>query len=142
MSPQPPYFSQECSYSCVPACLRMVLASYGHTFSESELIEWCNTDAAGTSSIGAVEGLHENGFHDATREFLQLHELQTVLAKGAIPITLLKLRYGGVHAVVVTKITNEVVEVLDPDDSARSEFERKDFEEMWDLRNGETILIR
>jgi ABC-type bacteriocin/lantibiotic exporter with double-glycine peptidase domain len=43
-----PHFQQEFDYSCVAACVRMVLAHYGDLRSEAELRELLDTQATGT----------------------------------------------------------------------------------------------
>ena len=43
-----PHHKQEQKFSCLAACVRMVLAHYGHTCSEAELRQLLHTDPLGT----------------------------------------------------------------------------------------------
>ncbi len=43
-----PHFLQEFEYSCVAACVRMVLAHYGDVRTEAELRSLLNTQPSGT----------------------------------------------------------------------------------------------
>ena len=47
-SPNVPHYKQEHHYSCIPACVRMVLAYHGHTCSEDELRQLMGTGPHGT----------------------------------------------------------------------------------------------
>jgi ABC-type bacteriocin/lantibiotic exporter with double-glycine peptidase domain len=43
-----PFYRQEQSHTCGPACLRMVLEFFGTALTESELAERCGTTRLGT----------------------------------------------------------------------------------------------
>ncbi len=54
---KPPFHKQETRYSCVPACLRMVLGSFDVDISESVLRTRCDCTPYGTDALmchGAV----------------------------------------------------------------------------------------
>ena len=52
---KPPFHKQETRYSCVPACLRMVLGSFGVDLSESALRVHCDCMPYGTDALMAVD---------------------------------------------------------------------------------------
>lgn len=114
--PKPPYFPQAYPFSCVPACLRMVLASFDCEKSESEIRSLCNCDETGTSPSNAVKVAVEFGF-DARLANLTFEELEDLISGNITPIVFIKvienLNYS--HAVVVYKISRGEVFVLDPE---------------------------
>jgi hypothetical protein len=52
-----PHFQQELEYSCVAACVRMVLAHYGESRTEAELRRLLDTQPTGRVTVGTVLGL-------------------------------------------------------------------------------------
>lgn len=57
-----PHFEQELDYSCLPACVRMVLAFYGYECIEGELRALLKTRPGGTSPVQVMWRLPELGF--------------------------------------------------------------------------------
>lgn len=57
-----PHFEQELDYSCLAACVRMVLAFYGSAYSETELCALLKTRPGGTSPVNVMLSLPELGF--------------------------------------------------------------------------------
>ena len=62
-----PFYRQEKPYSCVPACLRMVLAAKGYAVSESVLRERCDCTFLGTDALTAVDALRAMGFSNSSK---------------------------------------------------------------------------
>ena len=60
--PKPPHFFQTYPFSCVPACLKMVLASLEYEISELELRNLCECDETGTMPSNAIKAASECGF--------------------------------------------------------------------------------
>lgn len=54
-----PLFRQELPTSCVAACVRMVLAGLGHSFSEAEIRHRCGYEAAGMQLGKIANGLKD-----------------------------------------------------------------------------------
>jgi ABC-type bacteriocin/lantibiotic exporter with double-glycine peptidase domain len=115
----PPFYAQEKSSSCLPACLRMVLAAYRLKLSERELQRrtgW--REQIGTSSTAIVAAARSLGFLDSREVFgLRLHDLRDALRTGIYPIVGIGLEpYGrmGQHAQVVVRVTSRGVSVHDP----------------------------
>src|SRR6266849_2730875 len=73
-----PHFQQELEYSCVAACLRMVLAHYGDIRTEAELRLLLDTQPTGTRA-GNLMRLSGSAFEVYLRPS-NLIELQKVLA--------------------------------------------------------------
>lgn len=137
--PKPPYFRQAYPFSCVPACLRMILASYNIEISETELRSRCECDETGTTSSSTVKAAIEYGF-DAYRAELIFEELKDLILQNITPIVFIRIFEGASysHAVVVYKITKEKVFVLDPENGER-EFDINSFIEIWS--RGLSIVI-
>ena len=87
VSPSVPHFKQELPSSCVAACVRMVLALYGRTYSEDELRQHLGSGAHGTRArnLFLLEAL---GF-DVSLETSTLPQLGVALASGVPPIVFL-----------------------------------------------------
>lgn len=122
---KPPYYSQETEYSCLAACLRMVLESRGVIKSEKELriLTDCDFDSGhypgGATAQRIVDAARLLGFPNSSKNNLVLPELVAVVLEGLFPIVLIGIRLQPdepvqSHAVVVTAISNRGVTVLDP----------------------------
>ena len=125
----------------------MVLAHLGHEIPEISLRDLCRCDDDGTFQSDAVECAKHYGFVNSYWSFLQLDDLEAELRRGLFPIAYLELsfRYGlHRHAVVVTDMDSEMVEVLDPHTvfGGKRSIERKQFSQAWLAMNGLTILIQ
>ena len=149
MPSPPPFHSQERDRSCVPACLRMVLAAYGREFSEAELRPLCKyEEAEGTSPSETLQAVKQLGFSKSSLSRLDLDELQVELARGLYPIAFVEIKAGifrGKHAVVVIEIANNKVKLLDPlmrrEQDGRRELALEDFQRMWAAKNNQTLLV-
>lgn len=137
--PKPPFFPQAYSFSCVPACLRMVLASLEFEKSEAEIRSFCDCDETGTSPSNAVETAIKFGF-DAYQANLNLDELENLVAQNITPIIFTKVA-GSVsysHAVIVYKISRVKIYVIDPE-LGENNYDKNQFEQIWS--RGLTIII-
>ncbi len=72
MPGKPPFYPQERDYSCVPACLRMVLAYNGIYESEDDLVYACCSRPDGTAASDLVEAAKGFGFAKTSRERLNI----------------------------------------------------------------------
>src|SRR5947209_8798308 len=91
-----PHFQQEHEFSCVAACVRMVLAHFGDIRTEAALRLLLDTQPTGTRA-GNVMRLSGPAFEVSLRPS-NLAELQTVLADNQPPIVFLQtgpLEYWG-----------------------------------------------
>ncbi|MGH7223810.1 MAG: C39 family peptidase, partial [Gemmataceae bacterium] len=83
-----PHLQQELDYSCVAACVRMVLAHYGDVRSETDLRTLLDTQPTGTRA-GNVMRLSGPAFEVYLRPS-NLAELQALLANNKPAIVFLK----------------------------------------------------
>ena len=114
-----PHFQQEREYSCLAACVRMVLAFYGNYRSEDDLRRLLKTRVTGTSPANVMLNLPGIGF-----EALIFDGFQTILrqhiSEGTPCIVHLwtdplpHWQDAVVHAVVVTDIAADTVVLNDP----------------------------
>jgi ABC-type bacteriocin/lantibiotic exporter with double-glycine peptidase domain len=139
-----PFYKQETPFSCVPACLRMVLAGFGVELSEAELRDRCDCTFLGTGALQAVEAVRGLGFLEATKGNLAPQGLDVELELGRYPIVYINLLpIDGIqtsHAIIVVAASQESVIVYDPLVGER-ELSRPVFERAWGLSNCLTILI-
>ncbi len=140
----PPFYQQETRDSCVPACLRMVLAAFGLEISEAELRRLCDCTFDGTSALQAVDAARELGFAKTSKQTLSISELRSLIAQGQYPIVFVNLfAIEGVaqaHALVVISVSDFAVQVYDPDRGERL-LPPKVFEMVWGARHNLTILV-
>jgi ABC-type bacteriocin/lantibiotic exporter with double-glycine peptidase domain len=139
-------------YSCAPACLRMVLESFGILHPEAYLRELCNCDGEGTSEYDLLEAAVALGFTKSYTARSTLTALRKELARGLYPIAFIKVRYDlspnqqyfVKHAVVVVDIvgddTNPEVFVLDPLGPAHP-IPQPAFSEAWAMTENRLIVI-
>lgn len=145
MKPSKPLFhKQETEDSCVPACLKMVIASFGQDVSEAEVRLLCDCIFDGTSALKTVDAARQLGFTNTTKQTLSIEELEEVVTNGLFPIVFVDLTpIDGVyqaHAFVVTEMNQFSVKVLDPAIGERL-IPRDVFYLAWQLRRRLTILV-
>jgi ABC-type bacteriocin/lantibiotic exporter with double-glycine peptidase domain len=130
--------------SCVPACLRLVLASYGIELTEAELRELCDCTFFGTDAFAAVQAARQLGFSQTSKTNLTMGEVKALADDQQWPIVYVGLRplegKTGIHALVVLNVSDTAVVVLDPAKGERI-IPRAVFEDAWKLQLGLTILL-
>lgn len=140
-----PFYKQETSDSCVPACLRMVFSSIGFEISEAELRLLCDCTFEGTTALKAVDAARKLGFPGTRKYNLSLTELDKLLADGVPPIVFVEMYpIAGifqVHALIVTQITPFSIQVIDPEIGERV-LPTQVFRTAWEQRNNLAILIK
>ncbi|MEK7728791.1 MAG: C39 family peptidase [candidate division KSB1 bacterium] len=116
-----PHLSQETDYSCVPACIRIVLQHLGHAHAELEICEACKTSDRGTSQNQAVAGIDKLGFDVSKLKGKPFDVIAQLLHEGTPVIVMLdvhQLPYAkdkaGLHAVVVNGFDGHHVSFIDP----------------------------
>ena len=152
MPVRPPYYPQETDYSCMVACLRMVLEHLGVVRTEEELRILTDSDfdsphyPGGAEARHVVEAARQLGFVNTSRNNLTLQELVGELIQGQFPIVQIGISLGPntvvqPHAVVVMEINERGVLMLDP---VRGEVvhTQEEFDQMWRRQRGLTILIK
>ena len=112
-----PHFRQEFNYSCVAACVRMVMAHYGRNESEDNVRQLLGTRPQGTRAAN-VTNVVQLGF-DARFGASNLLQLQAMLAANVPPIIFLltgMLDYwetNDAHAVVLIGVDAASVHLND-----------------------------
>ena len=115
-----PHLEQQQPHTCVPACVRMVLAHWGKPYAEEELAQTLGArPGLGTQPESAVAGLEGLGYHALWFENATLERLLELLRHGWPVIVFLRavdLPHGraGLHAVVLVGIESENAICLDP----------------------------
>lgn len=115
-----PHFSQQLPHTCLPACVRMILAYWGKEHTEAELAKACGTvPLLGTRPESVIVGLESLGYHALWFENATVERLLELFANDLPVIVFLRaadLPYGraGVHAAVVVDIEGDQVTCLDP----------------------------
>ena len=137
--PKPPHLFQTYPFSCVPACLRMVLASLDCSISQLELRNLCKCDETGTIPSNAVKAANSLGF-DAYKANLIFEELVDLIRQNITPIVFIRVSENAnySHAVVVYKISKEKIFFLDPAIGERN-LDINVFVEVWS--RGLTIVV-
>lgn len=145
MPSKPPFHRQETPYSCVPACVRMVLASFGRELSEAALRALCDCTPFGTEALKAVDAVRQLGFPATGKHTLSLDELEAQVRQGLYPIVFVNtLPIDGItdgHALVVVGIEQTDVAVYDPLHGERH-LPRATFASAWAILHNLTILIQ
>ena len=116
---KPPFYKQETASSCLPACLRMVLAARGLELSEATLRELCDwSPQRSTTSTNVVAAARALGFLHSREDYgLRLHDLRDAARNGLFPIVGIDLQaYGliGQHAQVVVAVSSRGIALQDP----------------------------
>jgi ABC-type bacteriocin/lantibiotic exporter with double-glycine peptidase domain len=142
---KPLFHKQETTYSCVPACLRMVLSGLGLDLTEERLREMSDCSPLfGTEAMRAVDAARGLGFAGAAKYTLRYEELRGLVEGGRYPIAYLSLEaIGGTeesHAVVVIGADEEAVTVYDPLHGERR-ISRQSFTTGWAARHNLVILV-
>jgi len=144
MSLKPPFHKQETRFSCVPACLRMVLLALGVDVSERQLRASCDTTLLGTDALKAVDAARKLGFDGSAKHTLTLDELSDLVEAGHNPIVFVSLlpidARDDFHTVVVTEFSDGNVLVLDPLVGERAIPELV-FSAAWGMRHQLAILV-
>jgi ABC-type bacteriocin/lantibiotic exporter with double-glycine peptidase domain len=140
-----PFYKQEEPYSCVPACLRMVLAAKGYMVSELVLRERCDCTFLGTEALKAVDALRAMGFSNSVKCMLRFTELIMELNAGIFPVVFVNLLpIDGIndsHAMVVVAVDEDIVNVYDPLQGERL-LPRSTFDTAWAMMRNLVILVQ
>lgn len=143
-----PHKAQTADYTCLPACVRMVMACQGIELSEAEVASLLGTDEFGTAAP-SVHAVSRHGFlsvlYRGTWADLARH-----LAVGIPCIALLytihlpycAVNRAGRHAVVVVGFDEQSVWIHDPSLRAGpTEVPRASFEAAWEARGYRLIVL-
>lgn len=114
-----PHYRQSHPHTCLPACVRMILAYHGKHHAEAELATIFGTVPFGTLPENVVAGLEQLGYRGFWFENATIARLSVLLGQGWPVIVFFRaadLPHGtrGLHSVVVVEIQDEQVVCLDP----------------------------
>ncbi len=134
-----PHFPQERGNSCLPACVRMVLAFYGAEHNEAELCQLFRTRGMGTSPARVMINLLRLGFQalvfDGTMSLLASSLMDgqpCIVHVWTEHLTYWRGRDATIHAVVVTTLTDDEVVVNDPAlDDSQQRIPLDEFRDAW-----------
>jgi ABC-type bacteriocin/lantibiotic exporter with double-glycine peptidase domain len=142
-----PHCKQEFNYSCVAACVRMVMAHHGRGLSEAELWELLSTQPHGTRARNLV-AVASLGF-DVSLESSNLAQLRDALAAGLPPIVFLDtgpLDYWQTdcaHVAVLVGLDDSSVYLNDPFfDTAPQRTSLESFLQAWALNAHLAAILR
>jgi len=142
-----PHYKQEFPYSCIPACVRMVLAHYGRLCTEDELRQLLGTGPHGTRArdILRVSALG----YDVQLVSSNLAELATALVNGCPPIVFLQTTFLDYwsqhcdHVAVVVGLDVNAVFLNDPYfDTAPQQTSLSGFQQAWASNDCLAVFIR
>lgn len=139
-----PFHRQETRFSCVPACLRMILLNLGVDVPESQLRADCDSTILGTDALKAVDAARDLGLANSAKQTLTTDELRDLVAEGQHPIVFVSLlpidARDDIHALVVIGFVEEAVLVLDPLIGERV-IPLPRFNAAWGMRHNLALLI-
>ena len=140
------WFEQEQATSCVAACVRMVLSSYGAAYSEAEIRQWLGNPRLGITLSAAQAQLAQTGAVAEWHDDWGVDDLRDTLRQGAHPILGVERQLFGAsparHAVVLVSLTSQAVLALDPFATARPQkYGLPTFARAWKLAGQEALLI-
>lgn len=139
-----PFHRQEKPYSCVNACLRMILDYNGINASEKELRDKCHTTKLGTYADAIISCIEDYGFSARFLE-LEVTDLKRYVKEDIFPILYINLypvhgKYSN-HAVIVEKVDESKVLFIDPLRGV-TELKLSIFGRCWDIVGNLGIIIQ
>ncbi|MBI1918599.1 MAG: peptidase C39 family protein [Planctomycetes bacterium] len=142
-----PHYKQEFNYSCMAACVRMVLAHQGRSLSEAELRQLLNTQPSGTTPRN-LTALGPLGL-DVQLAVSNLSQLRDMLAAGLPPLVFVDtgpLEYWQTdcaHVAVLVGMDDTSVYLNDPFfDSAPQQSSLASFLQAWALNAHLAAILR
>ncbi|MEK7412761.1 MAG: cysteine peptidase family C39 domain-containing protein, partial [Planctomycetota bacterium] len=133
-------------YTCVAACLRVVLAALGTDYPEDDLARACNTLPSGATLADVAAGARSLGFNalfipEATFEILtEWLQRGVAIIVGIAADEIVHGATGG-HAVVVCGLEQGQVIVVDPAISAERRLELETFLRAWHRRGNRALVV-
>jgi len=139
-------FQQSQPYTCVAACLRVVLAALGADYSEEDLARACHTDPSGATLSDAATAAQSLGFNalfipEATFEMLTAWLQHGVPMIVGIAADALAHGATGGHAVVVGGLEQGQVLVVDPAIGAERRLDLETFLRAWRRRGNRALVV-
>lgn len=141
-----PFYTQQQPYSCLPACIKVVLQFHGIDVPEETIQQVCSTSRAGTLPHNALIGLRHLGYKAILIEGESLNSLFGHLEQNRPLIVFLdaaELPYAraGAHAVVVCGYEQSGVIYMDPALGREIKLDFTTFLRAWSGLNNRGLLI-
>jgi ABC-type bacteriocin/lantibiotic exporter with double-glycine peptidase domain len=113
-----PLLAQELSTSCVAACIRMILNSYGLQLDEVTIRSRCGHTSLGMRLNQLAKGLAELPVHIEYHTDWNMDDIKETLRRGVFVIAAVDLRFidgiNAFHAVVIAEVQSDLIVVHDP----------------------------
>lgn len=143
-----PLFKQEQDFTCVLACIRIVLHGLGVELPETKIAEVCNATPFGLDQFEAYDGIMTLGFRATVRENAGFDEVVKLLRKQQPVIAFVSVKYlpyakdqKGTHAVVVSGFGEDNITFVDPARGEEINLELDTFLKAWQSRGRIGIVI-
>jgi ABC-type bacteriocin/lantibiotic exporter with double-glycine peptidase domain len=142
-----PHFRQQTPYTCLPACVRMVLAYQGQHHDELELAEVLETiPVFGTPTDKVEPALRQLGYRSRWFENATTTKMQEVLAQSwpvIIFVFASDLPHGnsGLHALVLIELTAQRAVFLDPSLDDELTLKTSFFQRVWSRLNNQGMVV-
>lgn len=141
------WYEQEHQASCVAACVRMVLSSFGQALPENEIRHFLGSPRFGLTLGNAAHGLTGASVIAEYHSDWGVDDLRDCLKAGEYPIVGVERRFFGyasaAHAVVLISIRSAEVTVLDPlIGPALQTYQLNTFERAWQTAGKETLVLQ
>ena len=142
-----PFYRQEHSHTCGPACLRMVLEFFGTPVTESELAQRCGTTLLGTGRVQLAQAAIALGLAAQLVNHLTYGDVESYLGQGRPVIAVVdpSSLYPGVpgfaHGVVIVGLEANTVIYHDPELAANLAVSWEQFQAAWDRPDRKGVII-
>lgn len=142
-----PHFQQSTPYTCLPACVRMVLSFLGFEHTERELADAFGTvPLLGTPPENVVSALEEMGYHALWFENATAERLHALIEHQWPVIALLQASdlpdgVAGLHAVVITSLADDQIAFLDPMQTSPTNMPETEFLQAWRNLDSQGIVV-
>lgn len=143
-----PIFQQQASFTCLSACLRMVLQYYDHALPEEDIASACQVNQRGTRFDLAAKYVRALGFEITHFKNGGLRDLFEYLAQGQPVIVALgaeHLPYANDRtalAVIVNGLAGDEVVLVDPALGKELRLESLAFFRAWTARGRAGLVLR
>lgn len=141
-----PTIQQEKTYTCLPACLRIVLRYLGTSLTEEDIANACNTTKAGTTLDDAIHAVHLLGFNATRIQNATLEDLIHYLNYNEPVIVLVgveHLPYGdfGTHVITVCGFEGDEIIYIDTALGQKVRLDVMTFLRAWRSRGRRGIVV-
>jgi ABC-type bacteriocin/lantibiotic exporter with double-glycine peptidase domain len=141
-----PLFAQELSTSCVAACVRMILDSYGFQLDESVIRSRCGHTNLGIRLTRLANGLTDLPFNIEYHTDWNIQDIKESLQSGVYVIAAVDLRFidgiNAFHAVVIAKMESSLILVHDPlPPPAQRKINLQTFMQAWESADRECVIF-